>query len=553
MKRALSRLASERFDLVVLGGGIYGLAAAREATLRGLTVAVLEKDDFGQATSAASLKLIHGGLRYLQHLHILRMRISILERRRMLELAPHLVHPIEFIIPCYGHGLKGPEALRMAFGINDALSFDRNRRLDPSHHIPPGRMLSRAECQARLPGIRTAGLTGGGSFCDAQMYNSERLTLGFALAADGLGAALANRVEATGFDLKAGRIRAVHALDRESGRAFSIEGRFFLNMTGPWLDRIAGLLRRPEPDRTVLRSKGIQLVTRSFSEAGFPIESRQKDDTARIRRGGRNYFVTPWRGCSLIGTTDTIYRGDPSDFAITERDVSGFLAELQDLYPAASLTRSDVRFWIGGLRPLGDSDDRPELAKASHHLQRIDHRIRDGVDNLVSVTGVKYTVACHVAETTITEIIRRIGHGAPAGMGRRQPLPGGNISDWDAFLQSAVSASGFPPEVARHLARNHGTDLRRMTDLAAACPGGAVRISGSQEVIRAEVIHAVREEMALHLPDILLRRTDLGTLGDPGDDAIRECATILATELNWTPDRTEREIRDARAIYRLAP
>jgi glycerol-3-phosphate dehydrogenase len=553
MKRALPRLVSERFDLVILGGGIYGLAAAREATLRGLSVAVLEKDDFGQATSSASLKLIHGGLRYLQHLNFARMRVSILERRRMLALAPHLVHPLEFIIPCYGHGLRGPEALRLAFLMNDTLSWDRNRGLDPAHRIPPGRRLSRSECLARLPGLRAEGLTGAGAFCDAQMINSERLTLAFALAADEQGAALANRAEVTGFDLEPGRIRAVRALDRESGRAFSVEGRFFLNMTGPWVDRTAGWLRGRDPDRTVLRSKGIQLVTRSLGDTAFPIESRQKDETARIRRGGRNYFVTPWRGHSLVGTTDTLYRGDPSDFAITETDVSGFLAELQELYPAGRLERGDVRFWIGGLRPLGDEDDRPDVAKASHHLQCIDHKSRDGVDNLLSVTGVKYTVAAHVAETTVSDIVRRTGRGKPAGVGRRTPLPGGAIPDWEAFLLDTTRSAGFPAETARHLAFQYGAAWPRIAALARSLPGGEARITGSREVIRAEVVHAVREEMALHLTDVLLRRTDLGSLGDPGDSAIRECADIMAGELGWTAERTARELDGARAAYRLAP
>lgn len=553
MKRALSRLASERFDLVVLGGGIYGLAAAREAALRGLSVAVLEKDDFGQATSSASLKLIHGGLRYLQHLNFVRMRVSILERRRMLALAPHLVHPLEFIIPCYGHGLRGPEALRAAFLVNDALSWDRNRAIDRAHHIPRGRVLSRSECMARLPGVRSEGLTGGGAFHDAQMVNSERLTLCFALAADAQGAALANRAEVTGFDLEPGRVRAVRALDRESGNVFSVEGRFFLNMTGPWVERTAGWLREREPTRTVLRSKGIQLVTRSLGDTSFPIESRQKDETARIRRGGRNYFVTPWRGHSLVGTTDTLYQGDPSDFAITERDVSGFLAELQDLYPAGCLERDDVKFWIGGLRPLGDEDDRPDVAKASHHLQTLDHRSRDGIENLISVTGVKYTVAAHVAETTITEIIRRIGRGQPAGAGRSAPLPGGDIPDWEVFLRDIGRSSGFPPETARHLAFQYGSEWPRIAALARTVAGADTRIAGSGDVIRAEVIHAVREEMALSLSDVLLRRTDLGSLGNPGNSVIRDCAEIMAAELGWSPERAAREMDEARSIYRLAP
>ena len=553
MKRALDRLDSERFDLVVIGGGVYGLAAAREAALRGLSVAVVEKNDFGQATSAASLKLIHGGLRYLQHLNFHRMRISIGERHRMLALAPHLVHPIEFIIPCYGHGMRGPEALRLAFLANDALSWDRNQGLDSMHRIPPGRMLSPSECRTRLPGIPVAGLTGGGSFCDAQMYSSERLTLAYALAANERGAALANRMEVIGFDRTSDRIQAVRALDRESGRTLSVAGDFFLNMTGPWIEHLASMLHPSKPDSVVLRSKGIQLVTPSISEVGFPIESRQKDVTARIQRGGRNYFVTPWRGRSLIGTTDTLFKGDPSSFTITESDISAFLKELREIYPSADLSRKDVLFWIGGLRPLGDEDDRPDVAQASHQMQRIDHWDRDGVNNLLSVTGVKYTVARHVAESMISLIVQRLRRGEKAGIGRRTPLPGGDIPVWDTFLKSVARESGHSLSISRHLAHLYGTQWRQVTTLGHLQPDWLTCIAGSEEVIRAEVVHAVREEMALHLTDVLLRRTDLGTLGNPGELAIRECADLMAMELGWTPERTGKEIQEAQSIYTLAP
>ncbi|MBU1694312.1 MAG: glycerol-3-phosphate dehydrogenase/oxidase [Verrucomicrobia bacterium] len=547
MKRDLAKLNNESFDLVVIGGGVYGLSAAWDAALRGLKVAVLEKGDFGAATSSGSLKLIHGGLRYLQHLNFARMRISINERHRMLRIAPHLVHPLEFVMPCYGHAMKGPEAMRLALLVNDVMSFDRNRGLARDHCIPGGRTLSPAECLEKLPGIRREGLTGGAIFYDAQMHNSERLTLSFGLSASAQGAALANYAEVTGFRMDQGRIRAVLVRDALGDRTFEVAGSMFLNMTGPWSDITVRLLETPAPDRKVTRSKGIQLVTRALPPAAaFPIESRQRDITAVIKRGGRNYFVTPWRGLSILGTTDTLYEGSPDEFAITESDIATFLTELNTLYPAG-LERKDVRFWIGGMRPLGDEDTDPDHAQASHKSQIRDHAREGGPANLVSVVGVKYTVCRHIAERVVNHLVRRLDR--PAGPCRTgdTPLAGGDIEDFGAFLAEAQHAA--PAGAAEHLARNYGTRMKSVLALAAADPSLAEPLPNSKEVLRAEVLHAVREEMAAHLPDVVFRRTDLGTLGHPGRAALDECARLMAAELGWAPARTAEEVAATERLF----
>lgn len=200
MKRNLEELSNTQFDVLVIGGGIYGACVAYEATLRGLSVALVEKQDFCGATSANSLKTIHGGLRYLQHADFKRMRESIYERRTLMKIAPHLVHPLPVLVPTYGHGLKGIEAMTVALKINDLVSCDRNLGLpDPQKHIPTGRTLSPTECLNTLPGISADGLTGGAIFHDAQVYNSERLVLAYLQSATQLGLRVANYLEVTGF------------------------------------------------------------------------------------------------------------------------------------------------------------------------------------------------------------------------------------------------------------------------------------------------------------------------------------------------------------------
>ena len=213
MERDPSKLQRNKYDLLVIGGGIYGACVTWDAALRGLSVALVEKGDFASATSANSLKIIHGGLRYLQHGDFKRMRESIRERRTLMEIAPHLVHPLPVLIPTFGHGMQGREVLSLALMINDLIGFDRNRLDDPEKHICRGRVISRRECLELLPGIHKKDLTGGAIFHDAQVYNSERLVLSFIRSAEKAGAELANYVEVTGFIQNSSRHSLVNSRD----------------------------------------------------------------------------------------------------------------------------------------------------------------------------------------------------------------------------------------------------------------------------------------------------------------------------------------------------
>ena len=556
MQRALNRLADETFDVVVIGGGVYGLSTAWAAALRGLRVALVERGDFGAATSSGSLKLIHGGLRYLQHLDFVRMRISIRERRLMLRLAPHLVHPLAFVVPCYGYGIRGPEAMGAAMLANDVISADRNLgQPDPDRRIPNGKLLKPAQCLQYLPRIPAAGLRGAALFYDAQMHSSERLSLAFGLSAAAEGAALANYAEATGFEYASdGSLAVVKVRDTLGGAEFAVRGKVFVNMTGPWCDILLHRLRSPETDRTVRRSKGIQLIVRPLSEGvAFGVETRQKDKTALIARGGRSFFVTPWRGASIIGTTDTLYEGDPDGYGVSEAEIADFLREFNEAWPAAELRRADVQYWCGGLRPLGDVDADPDHVKASHKYEFIDHARRGGPANLISVVGVKYTVCRAIAEQAAAAAAGKLGGTVRPGRTAEARLHGGDIDDFAGFERAALARPGADPAVTRHLAQLYGTAMDGVLKLAASAPALGEKIAGSAEVLRAEVVRAVREEMALKLSDVVLRRTDLGTLGHPGRPALEDAAALMGAELGWSDEHRNAEIAELEAVYRPAP
>lgn len=297
MKRDLNRLAEQKYDVLIIGAGIYGATMAWEATLRGLSVALVEKADFGSATSANSLKIIHGGLRYLQHADFKRARESVCERTALLRIAPHLIHPLPVLIPTYGYGLKGRAAFALGLAVNELIGFDRNRYIaDPQKHIPPGHTISRGECLKLLPEIDQKGLTGGVLFYDAQVYNSERLPLAFLHSAKNAGAHLMNYAEVTGFLQNGNGVTGAQVKDVLTGDRFDIRAKMVINTAGPWIHSLLHLINGPLPSSSSF-AKAINLVTRrpliEKYAAGISSQSGYRDKDAIINKGSRYLFIAP--------------------------------------------------------------------------------------------------------------------------------------------------------------------------------------------------------------------------------------------------------------------
>lgn len=291
MKRNLASLTQTVYDVLIIGGGIYGASVAWEASSRGLSVALVEQSDFGGATSANSLKTIHGGLRYLQTADLKRMRESISERTTLMGIAPHLVHPLPVLIPTYGHGTKGKEALSIALKLNDLVSFDRNRLSDKQKHLPKGRVVSKTECQQLVPGLTIEGLTGGAVFHDAQVYNSERLTLAFLHSAVAQGADVSNYTKVTGFLQQENRITGVKVVDVLSENSFEIQAKTVINTSGPWVNHVLGLVKPQPPQHQMGLAQAMNVITRPlFNHYAVGLPGK-----------GRFWFVSPWRGKSMIG------------------------------------------------------------------------------------------------------------------------------------------------------------------------------------------------------------------------------------------------------------
>ena len=554
MHRNLKQLADETFDLLIIGGGVNGLATAWDAALRGLKVALVEKADFGGQTSSATLKIIHGGLRYLQHLDFRRMRESIRERSALLRLAPHLASPMPFLVPTYGHLMKGMEVMAAAMLMNDLISCDRNREQpDPERRLPNGQYLSKRATLELAPGISEQGLTGGVIFCDGQMFNSERLSLAFGLAAADAGAQLANYVGAIRLLRTGDRVTGARCRDLETGAEFDVRATVTANMSGPWSDIVLGLLERPDPPRRVMRSKGIQIVTPLlYNKVAVAVPSAYKDPDAVLSRGTRNFFITPWRGVSLIGTTDTVYEGDPDNFRITDRDIRDFIAEINQSLPCAKLTRAQVPFAFGGLRPITEKNiDTGSTVARKYEIT--DHAQDLKLGGLLSVVGVKYTTARFLAEQVTDAVFQKFGKTSPRCVTLTTPLAGGKTGVWADFERAALAAPlpGLNTTILRHLAHSYGTDYQAILDLAQKEPGTAALLPGTSEVIVAEILYAVRAESARKLEDVVLRRTDLGAQGHPGPAALAVCADLMARELGWNATRRTREIAETEARFQF--
>ena len=557
LRRDLDRLASTEFDLVIVGGGIYGVWAALDAAQRGLSVALLEQNDFGSGTSANSQRVVHGGLRYLQHGDLKRMRESIRERSTLLRIAGHFVEPMRFLVPTYGLGLRGRPVMFTAMKLNDLVSADRNHGLSDSNQIPNGKMISRAKCLEMASGIQQDGLTGGALFYDAQVNNSERLALSVVRSAVAAGAQAANHIRVTGLIRDGKKVTGVWAEDRLTGKRLEINSRVTLCCAGPWTGRTASMISPGQTPRNPQRFevlRAVALVTRDlFDGMGLAVPSAKahKDHKELVGKGYRNLFVTSWRGRSLVGTFYTDYTGDPDKLRVTPDEVRGFIDEFNRAYPSAALTYDDVRFTFMGLLPKapGASVGEPVCEK---RFRLIDHATADGVDGLITVFGVKWTTARGVAEKAVDLAAQKLGRTTPPCRTAGGPIHGAPGGDPE---QAVAAAQKNKPHwageaLARHLFETYGTGYPDVLALAETETNLREPVSDHRPTILAQVAYAARHEMAMTLSDVLFHRTDAGFLGYPGDRFVQRCAEVLADELAWDTDQTRREVESVLRAYR---
>lgn len=538
MNRDLNLLAEKRFDILVVGGGVYGAAIVREAATRGLRAALIEQNDFCSGTSANSLKILHGGLRYLQQADLPRVIESISERSTWLRTAPHLVEPLDCIMPTRPTLLRSRPVMSLGLWINDLLSAGRNRGLDRAREIRAARTVDKAACLGELPHlVDSAKVTGGAIWHDGLGFDTERLVIAMLLDAADADACVANYVRASELIVQDGAVDGVYAQDRMTGADLTIRADVVINAAGPWA---AEFLQGGDLDLTVPcrhLALGINLVLRRGPSLKMAAGLTAGPGTSS---GGRLFFFVPWRGAVMAGTYYRAHSGRVDAAAPTEDDIDACLAALNSCYRGMDLTREDILRVQAGVIPAARAAKAGTEPALLRHYRLIDHGNADGVERLLTVLGVKYTTARRVAQHVVSAAASRLNCPLVPSSTSVRPLPGGVIGNLAAYCEETMATYGSrtPPAVVERLLRYYGSEV----DAILSDRESARLLEGSDRVLDLEIRHVIANEMPQTLGDLIFRRTGLGTRTCPAAALVRACGRMMADTHGWSHDRLEREI-----------
>lgn len=537
MKRQLRGLSYKVFDVLVIGGGIQGAAIAWEAARRGLDVALVDRGDFAGATSANSLKIVHGGLRYLQKGDFKRVRESIRERTGLLRIAPHLVRPLPCILPLYkGGGLKSPFFMRSALAAADLFGFDRNDGLELERSLPGGRVVSEKETARLAPGIRREGLAGGAVWYDAQMMNPCRLVLSFVMSAHRLGAACVNHAEVKGLTRAGKRIIGATIRDRLTGQDINLWSRLTINAAGPWIEDVARLAETRGDEAAPGLSAAMNVMINRPLTAAHAI--------AATKPGGPVYFIVPWRGMTLIGTQHWPHDGSPDRFRASASEISRFLSDINAALPSAKIRPSDVVSVMSGMLPGHTRKGSRDVELLRRH-RMLDHEKRDGIGGLISVMAVKFTTARGVAEDAVNLVFKKLNRKAKASPTLHEPLYGGKTGPFKEYVAAEVARQGgrYPAALVQRLIETYGSEYEQVL-ACASTPESLKPIEKSTDIVPAEIEYVAKHELACGLDDVVYRRTEMSLRGQPSGAAVEAAAEVLARVWRWEPGKRRREIDD---------
>jgi glycerol-3-phosphate dehydrogenase len=520
---ALARMATETHDVLVIGGGVVGVGAALDAASRGLSVALVEARDLAAGTSSRSSKLIHGGLRYLEMLDFRLVREALSERGLLLErLAPHLVRPVSFLYPLTHHLWERPY-VGSGMILYDTLGLGSGW----GRGLPRHRHLTRRGARRLFPALRQDALIGAVEYWDAQV-DDARHTLAVGRTAVALGARVATRTQVTDLIREGERIVGARVRDLEAGVDLEVRARRVINATGVWTDGTQALAGGGARIH-VRASKGVHLV--------IP-KDRIDGRTGLILRTEKSVlFVIPWGRHWIIGTTDTEWNLDLAHPAASRADIDYLLQHVNQVL-VHPITADDVEGVYAGLRPLlaGESDATSKLSR--------EHSVSSPVPGLIVVAGGKYTTYRVMARDTIDAAVADFGRAVPPSCTESIPLWG--AEGWPALRNSAprlAASSGLTPESIEHLLGRYGSSITDVLDIIAERPELAGHLPGTEDYLGAEVIHAARFEGAMHLPDVLIRRTRMSIeCRDRGEAAAGPVARLLARELGWTDEQVDHEV-----------
>lgn len=536
--RDFSTIQNTDYDLIIIGGGVNGAAVARDAALRGLKPILLEKGDYASGTSSWSTRLIHGGLRYLEYFEFSLVRESLREREVLLRTAPHLVKPLMLTVPVYGDRSRPYWKISAGMLLYDIFSYDKT--------LPSHRMLPEQKFHQLFRYLDQDGLKGGAQYYDGQAVYAERLCLENIIAAEEAGATCLNYTEVTTLQREGDRITALNCEDKLTGETFTVNSTdraVIINTSGPWVDQVCQRGENNQQTSPIGQkskiggTKGSHIVVPTFSGApNTALYVEAKSD-------GRPFFIVPWLGMYLIGTTDLPFQGNLDQVKADNSEIDYLVKETNLIIPSAQLTRDDVKFTYSGVRPLPYSEGQKPGSVTRKHII-YDHR-SEGVNNLISLIGGKLTTFRHVGEELVEIVGKKQKRNLPPCPTLKTPFPGAiipsdpRVTETVKTYRDRVSLSTL-----NHLFTLYGARAIAVLQLIDESPDLAETITPTLPDIKAQIVYAVRKEAAHSLVDILRRRTTIAMQANYGLDVLPIVSEVLGKHCDWGEEKLDRALKD---------
>ncbi len=541
LNRYIENPKPKYFDIIVIGGGITGAAVAYAASSHEFSVLLLEKSDFGGATSSATSKLIHGGLRYLANFELKLVRESLQERRTLGNIAPNFVYPLPFMLPSYKRYKGDMWKLMAGMYLYDLLSFDKARTWDKSKALPNHKIVSRKKTLQKEPGLIPDKLRYSTVFYDYQSIFPERLTLSFIKSAVDYGAQVSNYSQVVDFLYKSDdELKGVVVKDLINDKSEEIQGKLIINCAGTWADIVLNQAsRKKEVQHKIKRSEGIHIITPKIAE---------KHVISLVKKDGGHMMIMPWRNHSLIGTTDKEFHGSPDEYKVSKASINEIISAVNENY-GKKISYSDIKFAYGGLRPL--VDNQSDSSYTTSRKYEVYDNEQDGIKGLITVEGGKYTTSRNLAQQVIKMVHKKFNRREKPSITYNVYLAGSEIRNMHEFMKKQhLHFNDFDKYTVEYISRNYGTFSRQVFELARRNQNLKSQVSHDGEIL-AEVVYAIDFEMAKTFSDILFRRTGIGTLGKPNPQILEKVMQIAAQKLNWNEKQQQEQWDKAMEKFEL--
>lgn len=551
----IDSMTSKTLDLLVIGGGASGAAIAAEAIGRGLDTGILDKGDFGGGVSSHCYKMIHGGIRYLQHLNLQRLITSAWEQNKWIRLAPHMVTPLSIAIPTRGVGLKSKWFLGAGMLLYDLLTFFRRLGIkDPENRIKPIRFVSSANSRQLFPFLpRGSAWTGAAVFDDAQMHNPSRLVWLMIAGFIRDGGFAANYLEVTDIQRECDGIYKISAVNRIEGGAVIIRSRSVVTAVGPWSNRLL--------PRLGMNSQGLpEFYSRDFyfalprlflGDLGVAFQGKSIDVDQLLGRGSRHMFIVPWRNFHIVGVWHKVVEPIPDQTSVTKDEIDSLIEEIRELLPEVRIDSADLKMVGFGLVPFGQHTRGSDALSFGHESTLLTHFENNTPNGLFTAVAVRYTVARQDARRIIRRVVKFLGKGHRRLPTFRRQVPGGDYRDLETLKQQAFRdrPDWLSPQSLEGILRNFGSDYLHV--IKPAIDDERLRATvGSSATLAAEVTFAAMSELAVKAVDVIFRRTDIGQAGHANAQSIQAVIDLMGALLLWSDQRKASELEEVEQYIR---